>query len=946
MVQYNRIVIGLFLSCILYFVLKKVQQSNILRNNEEEITEVDAWLQEQNLSQYKSLFKEYGVLNLLRCAQLNRLPDVSSKDREKLHRASYSLQKRLILKKWLTVNKIEHLYSRLLEVGVTSLDEVYFLDSIQVGKFNELDYSVLNNARQVLLVESDDLENLKSHLWNNVLEESQNEDLWSWGSLAVLSVTISSLVAFAIMALPHFIPKAKPSLLQYVTGKYLQPSNCKVFFEWEDPKMVGETFVFTVMFYQRNGQAYPICNTDNLNVEVSEGNRRIATICQLGGSDPNQANIARIKFTARRSGLYKIAVQVNGCHVRGSPFFKNFCSGPPDPNKTQLLKHSSIVVCTSGITHSLAIEPRDEFNNLCLFNKQTLAVKGYKVTIRKPDSEDSVSCDISLVYDGINKKINVALKFTVEGCYHSSILLNDQKICNGDFDIIVLNSSDAELIQKNVASKNHEICYEARLLKLQTENLPKPKKVFCYISPKQVIIKEFLLKFIPKRLLTFRLCPSTKFYFHGNSNQYGWPTFAIDDGSQPRIELASSERDIIAATFTHFLLKNIGGSETFKDKQDFFYHEIRKYHQKHHHEKVQIKIHREKLLESSIRATKNFSVSDWCRNFEITFYGEQGLDWGGVRREWFNLVCSALFDARNELFTSFSDNQQALVHPNPKRPTSLKLKIFEFAGRIVGKCLFESALGGKFRQMVNARFTRSFLAQIIGLRIHYKYFEQDDPDLYLSKIRYIEDHDVDEMDLYFVEEEYCVSGQLTRTIELIPNGAKIRVSNDTKQHYLDCLAQYKLASTVKAEVDHFLKGLNELIPDSLLSIFDENELELLLCGTGEYDIADFRSNHIVNGNSPEFRRVLEWFWAAVSNFTVEEMARLLQFTTGCSQLPPGGFQELTPKFTLTAAPTFGNLPTAHTCFNQLCLPSYDSYEHFERALLLAIKEGTEGFGFI
>lgn len=61
------------------------------------------------------------------------------------------------------------------------MDEVYFLDSIQVGKFNELDYSVLNNARQVLLVESDDLENLKSHLWNNVLEESQNEDLWSWG---------------------------------------------------------------------------------------------------------------------------------------------------------------------------------------------------------------------------------------------------------------------------------------------------------------------------------------------------------------------------------------------------------------------------------------------------------------------------------------------------------------------------------------------------------------------------------------------------------------------------------------------------------------------------------------------------------------------------------------------------------------------------------------------
>ena len=52
------------------------------------------------------------------------------------------------------------------------------------------------------------------------------------------------------------------------------------------------------------------------------------------------------------------------------------------------------------------------------------------------------------------------------------------------------------------------------------------------------------------------------------------------------------------------------------------------------------------------------------------------------------------------------------------------------------------------------------------------------------------------------------------------------MTNDTKQHYLDCLAQYKLVSSVKSEVEYFLKGLNELIPDSLLSIFDENELEV------------------------------------------------------------------------------------------------------------------------
>lgn len=107
---------------------------------------------------------------------------------------------------------------------------------------------------------------------------------------------------------------------------------------------------------------------------------------------------------------------------------------------------------------------------------------------------------------------------------------------------------------------------------------------------------------------------------------------------------------------------------------------------------------------------------------------------------------------------------------------------------------------------------------------------------------------------------------------------------------MDALAQQRLCNNVRDEVESFLKGLNGIIPDNLLSIFDENELELLLCGTGEYSISDFRSYHIVNGNSPEFRKVLGWFWTAVSNFSQTEMARLLQFTTGCSQLPPGGFQ--------------------------------------------------------
>lgn len=73
-----------------------------------------------------------------------------------------------------------------------------------------------------------------------------------------------------------------------------------------------------------------------------------------------------------------------------------------------------------------------------------------------------------------------------------------------------------------------------------------------------------------------------------------------------------------------------------------------------------------------------------------------------------------------------------------------------------------------------------------------------------------------------------------------------------------------------------------------------------------------------------------------------EVSTSLPISTNIHSLP----QELNPRFQITPAPNFGALPTAHTCFNQLCLPDYDSYEQLVKALLWAINEGGEGFGMI
>lgn len=136
-----------------------------------------------------------------------------------------------------------------------------------------------------------------------------------------------------------------------------------------------------------------------------------------------------------------------------------------------------------------------------------------------------------------------------------------------------------------------------------------------------------------------------------------------------------------------------------------------------------------------------------------------------------------------------------------------------------------------------------------------------------------------------------------------------------------------------------------------MSIFNEQELELLISGLPDIDTDDWKNNTEYQNYNPSSPQI-QWFWRAVRAFDDEERARLLQFCTGSSRIPVEGFAHLegmhgVQKFNIHRDYS-GNsrLPQSHTCFNQLDLPEYDSYETLRSSLLVAISEGSEGFGFV
>ena len=236
----------------------------------------------------------------------------------------------------------------------------------------------------------------------------------------------------------------------------------------------------------------------------------------------------------------------------------------------------------------------------------------------------------------------------------------------------------------------------------------------------------------------------------------------------------------------------------------------------------------------------------------------------------------------------------------------------------------------------------------MGKPVDYRDLEAVDPEYYKSLVWMLHNDITDVLDFTFsVENEHF--GE-TQVVDLKPNGREIPVTDDNKMEYVKLITEQRLTASIRQQIDAFLAGFNEIIPPHLIRIFSETELELLISGLPDIDVDEWKNNTDLNGYSAS-ESVIIWFWRAVRSFDQETRAKLLQFITGTSKVPLAGFSHLQGvggDQRTSIHRMFGStdrLPAAHTCFNQLDLPAYESFDDLKRNLLLAINEGGEGFGF-
>jgi ubiquitin-protein ligase E3 A len=187
------------------------------------------------------------------------------------------------------------------------------------------------------------------------------------------------------------------------------------------------------------------------------------------------------------------------------------------------------------------------------------------------------------------------------------------------------------------------------------------------------------------------------------------------------------------------------------------------------------------------------------------------------------------------------------------------------------------------------------------------------------------------------------------------------------------------------QFEAFAKGFLMLCGGPALQLFSATELERLVCGNPTLDFDNLVRNARYEGGYHAEHRVVQWLWQAVADFGADERRLFLKFFTGSDRAPIGGLGNLrciiqvcssrrrpghdagharllkqaartqpsapapppsppTPLPHLQRdGPDSTKLPTSHTCFNTLLLPSYRSKEKLADRLRLAILN-SEGFG--
>lgn len=387
-------------------------------------------------------------------------------------------------------------------------------------------------------------------------------------------------------------------------------------------------------------------------------------------------------------------------------------------------------------------------------------------------------------------------------------------------------------------------------------------------------------------------------------------------------------------------------------------------------------VRRECLVDDSLKAVSEVIGSgseDVKKALRISFRGEEGIDGGGLRKEWFLLLAREVFSPTHGmhrilflsrpvslaltfpltigLFLYDEDSHYCYFNPHAFETSDQ----FYLVGVVMGLAIYNSTILDvalppfAFRKLIASAPTTNSRPSP-SLRQGFNYTLEDLEEYRPRLARGLRDlleykDNVEDLGLDFTitMDKYGAVIQ----VPLCKNGEKIAVTNANRREYVDLYVRHLLETAVARQFEPFKRGFFTICGGNAFSLFRPSEIELLVRGSDEVlDIGPLRAaaeyDNWGTDNPDVTGSVVAWFWETFEGASLKDQRKMLSFITGSDRLPATGASMMPIKLSCLGEDC-GRYPMARTCFNFLSLWKYSSKERLEFYLWKAVHE-SEGFG--
>lgn len=347
-----------------------------------------------------------------------------------------------------------------------------------------------------------------------------------------------------------------------------------------------------------------------------------------------------------------------------------------------------------------------------------------------------------------------------------------------------------------------------------------------------------------------------------------------------------------------------------------------------------LNIHRNDLVRSAVREIRA-KQNRLRRPLRIHFVGEEGVDEGGLKKEFFQLLLRELLHPNYNMFMNPESSPALWFVPRIQNSTN------DTEYRLIGQCIglavynnitldlsFPTAI---FRKLLNVPVTLDDLADV-------------DPQLKHgldALLAFEESSGVTVEDMFcrtFVYEHRRFDE--TVAVPIIPGGQDIALTGSNRADFVQAMTSYVLTTSIEDNFEPFRDGLFSVCTRAMVTSLRPEELEVIVCGNRSFDMDALRSSTVYEGFDDDDEAV-QHLWEVLEELDDTSRRRFLKFCTGSDRIPVGGVADL--HFVVGKNGDDSDLlPTSHTCFNHLLLPAYATKEKLREKLMLAV-ENCEGF---